>query len=233
MGLVRAVRCSILLWVALAAGCAARAEPAGAAAPPRSEAPEAPGTPVSEGTAKAPAGFVELTVGGVIEAEGDHAVVLIDRARETVVPIGIGGSEALSIHLRHNKRRYPRPLTHDLLDEVLRQLGGRVVKVHIEDMRGNTFIGTVFVVRRGRVMAIAGARQRRADLRQQGRRREGGDPQAGHRAARIRKRAPTHLSLLAGGVSEVTLHSTTSGPRSVHGLAGRLRHSTIISKPCV
>jgi bifunctional DNase/RNase len=154
MGLVRAVRCSILLWVALAAGCAARAEPAGAAAPPRSEAPEAPGTPVSEGTAKAPAGFVELTVGGVIEAEGDHAVVLIDRARETVVPIGIGGSEALSIHLRHNKRRYPRPLTHDLLDEVLRQLGGRVVKVHIEDMRGNTFIGTVFVVRRGRVMAI-------------------------------------------------------------------------------
>src|SRR5688572_3528356 len=133
MGLLRAL--GIPFCVALTAGCAARGETPAPAAPAQPQVAEAPGTPVTAGIAKAPKGYVELTVGGVIEAEGDHAVVLIDRARETVVPIGIGGTEALSIHLRHNKRRYPRPLTHDLLDEIVRQLGGRVVKVHIEDMR--------------------------------------------------------------------------------------------------
>jgi bifunctional DNase/RNase len=68
--------------------------------------------------------------------------------------MGIGDSEALAIQLRLEGRRFARPLTHDLIDEVLRELGGRVVKVHIEDLRGGVFFGKVFVETRARRFSL-------------------------------------------------------------------------------
>lgn len=106
--------------------------------------------------AKAPQGYVEAEIGGVMDhpdLEG-FAVILLDRERSIALPIFIGGTEALAIELRHQKRRYPRPLTHDLLDELMRQLGAALYKVHIDAIRDNTFIGTVFVKSNGRVIEL-------------------------------------------------------------------------------
>jgi hypothetical protein len=64
------------------------------------------------------------------------------------VPIFIGGTEALSIELRLAKRRYARPLTHDLFDAAIDKLGGTVDRVQIDGVRDDTFVGSVFV-RRG------------------------------------------------------------------------------------
>jgi bifunctional DNase/RNase len=104
--------------------------------------------------AAAPAGYVELEVGGIVATPRGHAVILTDPGREIVIPIFIGGSEALTIDLRQNKRRYARPLTHDLLDEVMRRLGGQPVKVQIDDIRNDTFIGSIFVRRGNEVIEI-------------------------------------------------------------------------------
>jgi hypothetical protein len=74
-----------------------------------------------------------------------------------MVPIFVGGTEALSIQLRLERQRYQRPLTHDLLDAVTRELHGEFEKVQVDDLRDNVYIGTVFV-RDGRRVAVIDAR---------------------------------------------------------------------------
>lgn len=99
-----------------------------------------------------PRGFTEVFVVGVIPGDDGNTVILTDAPRERFVPMGIGGSEALSIHFRLEKRSFPRPLTHDLLDSVMRGLGGKLVKVQIDDLHDDTFLGAVYVESRGRVL---------------------------------------------------------------------------------
>lgn len=102
-----------------------------------------------EGTA--PDGFVEMFVAGVLPTEGGPAVVLRDKAEKTLIPIWVGMSEAHSIQLRLERRRFPRPLTHDLLDQMVHDLGGEILKIHVDDLKGDTFVGTVFVKRGDKV----------------------------------------------------------------------------------
>lgn len=134
-------------WV----GVAACASPAPVAAPvttlpaaPSSSAP-AEASAATPAPFRAPADDVELTVVGVGRTSEGAAVLLGDAAHETVLPILIGGTEALSIALRAEGRRFERPLTHDLLEAVMRELGGRLLRVRIDDVRGDTFVATIFV----------------------------------------------------------------------------------------
>jgi uncharacterized protein len=101
-----------------------------------------------------PAGFIEMTVAGVMDTEGGQAVVLQDEKKKTFLPIWIGGTEALSIQLRLERRRYERPLTHDLLDSIVHELGGEIVKVHIDDLKGSTFVATLFVKKAEKTVEI-------------------------------------------------------------------------------
>jgi bifunctional DNase/RNase len=95
-----------------------------------------------------------MTVAAVAPAGDGKAVLLADPAGQIVVPIFVGGTEGLSIELRQEKRRYQRPLTHDLLDSVMRELGGELDKVQVDDLKSNVFIGTVFVRQGTRVVPI-------------------------------------------------------------------------------
>jgi hypothetical protein len=89
---------------------------------------------------------VEMEVAGVLPVHGGSAaVILIDSSKSRVLPIAIGGTEALSIELRLAKQHYPRPLTHDLMESIVRELGSKVVRVQIDEIRGEAFIGSVFV----------------------------------------------------------------------------------------
>lgn len=104
--------------------------------------------------AKAPAGYLEMTVAGVADTEGGPAVVLVDPARTLGVPVFIGGSEALSIQLRLRGQKYTRPLTHDLLDQMMGKLGGRIVNVRVDRIENNVFIGAVVLQRGKKVMEL-------------------------------------------------------------------------------
>lgn len=95
-----------------------------------------------------PSGYVSVKVYGVGPVGGAHAVLLGEAGDEEparLVPIMIGPAEALAIHRRLNGHKNPRPMTHDLLDRMVRDLGGRIEKVQVDEVRGTTFIGTVFV----------------------------------------------------------------------------------------
>jgi bifunctional DNase/RNase len=139
-------------WLLVMGGC-------GSTPPPEADAPkptivavspaEKPDllvvAPAATEPLAAPKGYLELEVGAVIAAPGGHAVVLVHQKREVAIPIFIGGTEALSINLRHNKRHYARPLTHDLLDAIMEKLGGELVHIQIDAIRDDTYVGAVFV----------------------------------------------------------------------------------------
>lgn len=101
-----------------------------------------------------PHGFVRMEVLGVLPTSEGNAVFLVDREQERVLPIWIGPSEAMSIQLRMERRRFERPLTHDLLDALVKELGGRVIRVHVDDLKGSTFVATLFVRVEGRIFTL-------------------------------------------------------------------------------
>ena len=103
---------------------------------------------------KPPKGFIEMTVVGVVETNGGRAVVLKESEEGYRLPIWIGDAEAFAIDLRLNRRRFQRPLTHDLLDTIMQKLGGQLVKIQVDDLKTNTFVGTVFIKHKGKEIAI-------------------------------------------------------------------------------
>lgn len=104
---------------------------------------------------KPPKCFVEMTVASVVmERRGSQAVVLKTSSGDYTLEIWIGPSEAFAIDLRLNRRRFQRPLTHDLLDTIMRELGGKLVKIQVDDLKDNTFVGTVFVKHNQKVIPI-------------------------------------------------------------------------------
>ncbi len=87
-------------------------------------------------------GFSKLEVVTVMPADGGGTVLLADTERTVVIPIAVGATEALSIALRLERRRYERPLTHDLVDTVIRELGGELTEVRIDALRSQVFTAT-------------------------------------------------------------------------------------------
>jgi len=103
---------------------------------------------------KPPKDFVEVSVMGVMDTKGGHAVVLKYEKEGILLPIWIGPSEAFAIQLRLGRQRFQRPLTHDLLDKVMHELGGKLIKIHVDDLKDNTFLGTIFIKRNKKVISI-------------------------------------------------------------------------------
>jgi bifunctional DNase/RNase len=131
--------------------------PKPAPAPPPAKTAE-PAAPVEHSRATAPHGYVEMVVVDMISTRNGAAVLLgQSESSQVVVPVFIGGTEALSIELRRRHDSYPRPLTHDLLESLVRALGGELVKVQVDELRNDVFIGSVYV-RRGEAILQVDAR---------------------------------------------------------------------------
>lgn len=104
---------------------------------------------------KAKVELVEMEVRDVLAMdEGGHAVVLSPKGEEVILPIFIGEAEATAIRLRLDGRTPPRPLTHDLLETTIRHLGGKVAKIHIDDLKNDVFLGKVFLAQKDRTVEI-------------------------------------------------------------------------------
>lgn len=96
----------------------------------------------------APEGFVAMEVVTVAPTPRGDMVLLADLEGARMIPITIGESEAISIALRRARRRFGRPLTHDLLEDMVERLGGSVVGVRIETIEDATFLASVTLKRR-------------------------------------------------------------------------------------
>ena len=81
-------------------------------------------------------------------------VVLKDAASDVVLPIWVGVFEANAIALEIEKVSTPRPMTHDLIKNVLTGLDTMVHKVVVTELREDTFYAVIWLERAGQVVSI-------------------------------------------------------------------------------
>src|SRR5258708_32815104 len=73
---------------------------------------------------------------------------------EAILAIWVGVYEANAIALEIEKVQTPRPMTHDLLKNVLLGLDVRVQKIVVNDLKDDTFFALIWVEREGQMMTI-------------------------------------------------------------------------------
>jgi uncharacterized protein len=81
-------------------------------------------------------------------------VVLKDVGGDTVLPIWVGVYEANAIALEIEKVTTPRPMTHDLIKNLLIGLDTHVHKIVVNELRDDTFFAVIWMEREGRVISI-------------------------------------------------------------------------------
>jgi hypothetical protein len=81
-------------------------------------------------------------------------VVLKDVGGEAILPIWVGIYEANAIALEIEKVTTPRPMTHDLLKNVLTSLEAQVHKVVVSDLRDDTFFAVIWLEGSGGAISI-------------------------------------------------------------------------------
>ena len=93
----------------------------------------------------------EMTLYGVsFEPIGKQPIVLLKTADDDkFLPIWIGHAEAAAILMKLQGAAAPRPMTHDLLTNVISELQGEVVKVTVTELRENTFYANITIVQNG------------------------------------------------------------------------------------
>ncbi len=83
----------------------------------------------------------EMKVAGItVDPFTNTPIVLLkDMEEKDVLPIWIGLLEASSIATAMENINTPRPMTHDLLKNILDDLGVKVIKIEVNDLRDNTY----------------------------------------------------------------------------------------------
>jgi uncharacterized protein len=98
----------------------------------------------------------EMTLYGVsFEPIGKQPIVLLKTVDEDrFLPIWIGHPEAAAILMKLQGASPPRPMTHDLLSEVVTELKGEIVKVTVTELRENTYFARITIVQDGQELEI-------------------------------------------------------------------------------
>ena len=93
----------------------------------------------------------EMTVYGVsFDLVGKQPIVLLKTADgNKFLPIWIGHPEAAAILMKLQSQAPPRPMTHDLLSDMLEQLGAQVIRITVTELRENTFYAQITVAQDG------------------------------------------------------------------------------------
>lgn len=101
-------------------------------------------------------GFIEMKVAGLMLDPYSNApiVILKDFAEKHTIPIWIGIVEASSIAIQLEKVKIPRPLTHDLLKNILETLDASVSRIEVVDLRDNTFFAMIHIIKDGKSISI-------------------------------------------------------------------------------
>lgn len=83
------------------------------------------------------------------ENRSEQVIVLQERNGPRMLPVVIGIAEVNAIKLKLSGIEPPRPLTHDLLLNSIRELGARLKEIHIDKLENNTFHAKLVLTRNG------------------------------------------------------------------------------------
>src|ERR687894_1693809 len=98
----------------------------------------------------------EMVIYGVsFDLVGKQPIVLLKTADgNRYLPIWIGQPEAAAILMKLQGAATPRPMTHDLVTEILGELDARVTRITVTELRENTFYAQVTVQMDGREIDV-------------------------------------------------------------------------------
>lgn len=97
---------------------------------------------------------MELSRVLITELSEQQMIFLREVDGERSFPIMIGINEVLAIDRRLKNQRPPRPMTHELLANVLETLGGKLDRIVINDLMNHTFIATLHITCHGETFEI-------------------------------------------------------------------------------
>ncbi|XVH31535.1 bifunctional nuclease family protein [Haloferacaceae archaeon DSL9] len=86
-------------------------------------------------------------IGMGVGPDGASVPAVILRARGEYLPIFITSDQAQSIRLALSGEQFERPLTHDLLVDMITEFGGAIDDIRIDDLADGTFFAKVDAVR--------------------------------------------------------------------------------------
>jgi bifunctional DNase/RNase len=92
-----------------------------------------------------------MTVDRVAVNPNSQQRVVVLKAKEVsmYLPIWVGPAEGDSIMFKLRGEELPRPMTHDLMDSMISDLGARVTRVVVNAMQGDMFLGRIVLQRNG------------------------------------------------------------------------------------
>jgi len=98
----------------------------------------------------------EMVIYGVsFDLVGKQPIVLLKTADgNRFLPIWIGHPEAAAILMKLQGASPPRPMTHDLVADMLEQLDAEVIRITVTELRENTFYASITVQQNGSEIEI-------------------------------------------------------------------------------
>lgn len=99
---------------------------------------------------------VEMRIRGLLmdPVTNTPIVILKDANSDSVLPIWVGVYEANAIAMEIEKVSTPRPMTHDLIKNVLSGLDAHVHKVVVTELKEETFYAVIWMERDGRIISV-------------------------------------------------------------------------------
>ncbi len=100
--------------------------------------------------------LIEMKVSGLTidPITNTPIVILKDLQEKKAIPIWIGLFEASAIATELEKITFSRPMTHDLMHDILKTLGVEIVRIEICDLKNNTFFANIHLSREGQRFVI-------------------------------------------------------------------------------
>ena len=91
--------------------------------------------------------FIEMRIGGLTldPVTKTPIVILKDAENKLNLPIWIGLMEATAMATELEGIKMARPMTHDLLRDLISQMGGEIESIEVTELRDNTYYATIFL----------------------------------------------------------------------------------------
>ena len=91
--------------------------------------------------------MIEMKVMGIAidTASGSPIIVLNDKDNRKALPIWIGSAEASAIIRKIENIKVLRPMTHDLIIDIVEKTGYRIDRVEINDVENDTYYSTIYL----------------------------------------------------------------------------------------
>jgi len=100
--------------------------------------------------------MIEVTINAIAldTKTGTPVVILKEKDGEEALPIWIGPFEADAISRAINGEKFSRPLTHNLLINIIKGLKTQVLKIVINDLKENTYYARIYLQREDEIIEV-------------------------------------------------------------------------------